>query len=141
MDKKTLINHLNDDLADELAAIIQYITYSAKVTGPLRPQLVQFLVAEIADEQEHARYLADKIAALGGEPTTQPSDVPIAANNREMIVNILDAERKAVRNYIERADEAKAFGDVGLAVQLEDMVRDESHHAEEAEKILRFWEE
>ena len=33
-------------------------------------------VAEIADEQGHAQFLADKIAALGGEPTIRPRPVP-----------------------------------------------------------------
>jgi len=37
MDKKTMIDRLNEDLAGEFAAIIQYITYAAKATGPYRP--------------------------------------------------------------------------------------------------------
>ena len=39
MDKETLIQRLNEDLAGELGAIVQYVTYAAKVTGPYRPQL------------------------------------------------------------------------------------------------------
>lgn len=31
-----LITRLNDDLAGEFGAIIQYLTYAAKVTGPYR---------------------------------------------------------------------------------------------------------
>ncbi|MDA1214490.1 MAG: ferritin-like domain-containing protein, partial [Planctomycetota bacterium] len=72
MDKKTMIDKLNEDLAGELGAIIQYLTYAAKATGPYRPQLSQFFLAEVADEQLHAQYLANKIVALGGEPTTIP---------------------------------------------------------------------
>ncbi|MCA9962446.1 MAG: ferritin-like domain-containing protein, partial [Anaerolineales bacterium] len=68
VDKQTLINNLNEDLAGELSAIIQYITYAAKATGPYRPQLTQFFLAEVADEQLHAQFLANKIVALGGEP-------------------------------------------------------------------------
>ena len=34
MDKKTLIENLNHDLAEELSAVIQYTTYAAKTTGP-----------------------------------------------------------------------------------------------------------
>ena len=44
MEKETLIQRLNEDLAGELGAIVQYITYAAKVTGPYRPQLSQFFV-------------------------------------------------------------------------------------------------
>lgn len=139
MNKQTLINHLNEDLAGELGAIIQYLTYAAKVSGPYRPQLAQFFLAEVADEQLHAQYLANKIVALGGEPTTQPRPVPEAGTNRQMVEAVLAAERQAVKDYTQRAQEAEAYGDKGLVVQLEDMVRDESSHSEETERLLRDW--
>jgi len=139
MDKKTLIKKLNGDLAEEFGAIIQYITYAAKATGPYRPQLAQFFLSELPDEQMHAQYLANKIVALGGEPTLEAAPVPEARTNRDMVEAVLGAERGATRRYTERAREAEEFGDKGLAVQLEDMVRDESGHSEETERILREW--
>lgn len=139
MDKKKLIKRLNEDLAGEFGAIIQYITYAAKATGPYRPQLAQFFLAEVADEQAHAQFLANKIVALGGEPTTTPRPVDQASTNREMLEAVLKAERRAQADYTARAKDAEAFKDKGLAVQLEDMVRDESGHAEETERILRDW--
>lgn len=139
MDKQTLINKLNEDLANELAAIIQYITYSAQVTGPFRPPLVEFLLKEVPDEQGHAEFLSNKIVALGGVPTTVPAAVAPAETNKELLENALEAERKAVAGYKERALQADEFGDVGLKVQLEDMVRDETGHAEQIERILRDW--
>lgn len=139
MDKATLIDKLNEDLAGELSAIIQYTTYAAKTTGPYRPQLSAFFLAEVADEQLHAQFLANKIVALGGEPTTVPRPVAPAANNKEMVEAVLAAERQATADYTERAQQAEAYGDKGLAVQLEDMVRDESGHAEETERLLRDW--
>ena len=139
MDAKTLIENLNKDLADELSAIIQYITYAAKTTGPYRPQLEQFFLAEVPDEQGHAQFLANKIVALGGEPTTKPSPVKAAKTNREMLVAVQEAETRAVAGYTKRAEEADAFGDIGLKVQLEDMIRDETGHCEETARILRDW--
>src|SRR5215217_5487621 len=126
MDKHEMIKLLNEDLAGELGAIIQYITYAAKATGPYRPQLSQFFLTEVADEQLHAQFLANKIVALGGEPVSTPRPVPAAKSNREMLEAVLQAERKATADYTQRAKDAEAFGDKGLAVQLEDMVRDES---------------
>ena len=79
MDKQTMAKLLNEDLAGELGAIIQYITYAAKAPGPYRPQLSAFFLQEVADEQLHAQYLANKICALGGEPTTVPRPVPICS--------------------------------------------------------------
>ncbi len=137
--KQQLIERLNEDLAGEFGAIIQYLTYAAKATGPFRPQLTQFFATEIADEQGHAQFLANKIAALGGEPTTSPRPVMPARGNREMLQAVLEAERRAVADYTERARQAEQLGDKALAVQLEDMVRDEGTHAEETERILLDW--
>jgi bacterioferritin len=139
VDKQTLIDNLNQDLANELAAVIQYTVYAAKATGPYRPQLAAFFLAEVADEQLHAQYLANKVVALGGEPTTVPAPVKAARNNREMLEAVLEAEQEAVRGYTERAEQADAYGDKGLVVQLEDMVRDESGHSEETARMLRDW--
>jgi bacterioferritin len=139
MDKKTMIKNLNEDLAGELGAIIQYLTYAAKATGPYRPQLAQFYLTEVADEQGHAQFLANKIVALGGEPTTEPRPVPRAKSNQQMLKAVLAAEKQAAKDYTQRAKEAEEYGDKGLAVQLEDMVRDESGHSEETERILRNW--
>ena len=139
MDKKTLIKNLNKDLAEEYSAIIQYITYAAKATGPYRPELSAFFLAEVTDEQGHAEFLANKVVALGGEPITKANPVTEVGTNREMLQAILEAEKRAVKNYTQRAKEAEEFGDKGLMVQLEDMVRDETDHMEETQRMLKDW--
>ena len=139
MDKQTLIDNLNKDLAAELGAIVQYITYAAKSTGPYRPQLSAFFLTEVADEQMHALFLANKVVALGGEPANVPAPVPAAANNREMLEAVLAAESQAVKDYAQRIEEAEEYGDKGLAITLEDMLSDETGHSEETERMLRDW--
>ncbi|MFO8036004.1 MAG: ferritin-like domain-containing protein [Anaerolineales bacterium] len=139
MDKKQLIENLNEDLRGEYGAIIQYLNYAAQATGPYRPQLSEFFLAEVADEQMHASFLANKVVALGGTPTTEHRPVPEANSNKEMLEEVLKAEKRAVKDYSQRAEEADAFGDKGLVVALEDMVRDEMEHSEETERILRNW--
>lgn len=139
MDKKELITRLNGDLAGEFGAVIQYVTYAARATGPYRPQLTQLFLGEVPDEQGHALFLANKIVALGGEPVTVARALPVVKSNREMVQAVLEAERRAIADYTQRALDAEQFGDKGLVVQLEDMVRDESSHAEETERILRDW--
>ncbi len=139
MEKQKLIDNLNEDLAGELSAVIQYITYAAKATGPYRPQLVQFFLEEVQDEILHAQFLANKIVALGGEPAVQPKPVPPATSNREMLQAVLAAEIQAGKDYTQRANEANSYGDKGLVVALEDMIRDEMGHSEESERMLRDW--
>lgn len=139
MSKEKLIQSLNEDLAGELSAIIQYITYAAKATGPYRPQLSQFFLTEVADEQLHAQFLANKIVALGGEPTTRPAEVRLSVDNREMLELALQAERETIERYTRRIDQAEEAGEIGLRVDLEDIVSDETKHKEDLEQILTRW--
>jgi bacterioferritin len=105
-----LIEGLNHDLGGEYRAILMYTHYSAKLTGPYRRELRALFQAEIGDEQGHAQFLADKIAALGGEPTTQPRPVPYANQPREMLEQALAAEKQAIADYNARIGQAEAFG-------------------------------
>lgn len=138
-EKTDLIKHLNEDLAGELSAIAQYIIYAAKVTGPYRPQLVDFFLKEVPDEQRHAQFLSNKVVALGGEPITEPRPVAQADSNQEMLEAVLESEQRAVRDYTMRAMQADEYGDKGLSVELENILSDETGHAEETERILRDW--
>jgi bacterioferritin len=139
--RQALIDGLNRDLAGEYQAVLMYTHYSAKLTGPYRRELRALFQAEIADEQGHAQFLADKIAALGGDPTTGPRPVPPADQPREMLEQVLTAEQQAIADYGERLRQAESVGDIGLKVGLENLVADETRHKEEIERILAGWNE
>ena len=139
MTRQDLVKRLNEDLAGEYQAIIMYVTYAATVTGPYRPTLKEFFQSEIAGELGHAQFLAEKITSLGGAPTTTPRPVPAAGDAKQMLLNVLEAEKQAIADYKQRAEEAAAAGDKGLATHLETIVEDETGHYEETEKILRGW--
>ena len=142
MEKEKLIQGLNEDLAHEYQAIIQYTTYAAMVSGIHRQELKELFLAEIQDELRHAQLLSDKIAALGGKPTTVPTPVPEAEDARAMLEAILKAEAETVARYVKRMKEAEAFGDYGLANDLQEIVSEETRHKEETEKLLRGrWKE
>jgi bacterioferritin len=142
MEKEKLIQGLNEDLAHEYQAIILYTTYAAMVSGIHRQELKELFLAEIQDELRHAQLLSDKIAALGGKPTTVPAPVPEAEDARAMLEAILKAEAEAVARYVKRMKEAEAFGDYGLANDLHEIISEETRHKEETEKLLRGrWKE
>jgi bacterioferritin len=141
LDRQALVAGLNHDLAGEYQAVLMYTHYSARLTGPYRRELRALFQAEIADEQGHAQFLADKVAALGGEPTTQPRPVPHASQPREMLGHALAAEEKAIADYNARIRQAESFGDFGLKVELENVVADETRHKEELERIIAGWDD
>jgi bacterioferritin len=88
---------------------------------------------------EHAKLLAHKIVALGGTPATEPAAVALTTDNREMLQLSLQAEKDTIERYTQRIKQADALGDVGLRVELENLVADETRHKEELERILFGW--
>lgn len=137
VDKKTIISGLNEDLAHEYQAIIMYTTYAAAVSGINRAELKNFFETEIPEELQHAKYLSNKISALGGIPTTNPGNVPYTDNPKKMLENVHKAEADTVKRYVKRRNDAESFGDYGLVNDIEEIISDETNHKEETEKLLR----
>jgi bacterioferritin len=48
----------------------------------------------------------------------------------------LDLERQAIKHYTERIQQAEAVGQIGLRVQLESLLADETDHAEAIARLL-----
>ncbi len=138
-ERQALIDGLNHDLAGEYQAILMYIHFSAKLTGPVRQQLRALFQAEIADEQAHAQFLSDKIAAMRGEPITEPRPVPQVSLPRQMVECALGAEAQAIADYTTRIGQAEACGEFGLKVELEKQLADETRHKDELERIIDGW--
>lgn len=132
-----LIAGLNEDLANEYAAVIQYRTYASAVTGPYRQELRTFFSAEIADELGHAGLIADKIVALGGTPALSAAEVKMSTDPEEMLKLALEAEEATIERYLKRRDQAEAAGEAGLVVDLDDVIADESKHRDELRLMLR----
>lgn len=135
--KEKLIEGLNEDLANELGASILYMYQTATATGWDGEELREFLTPEIAGEMQHAAFLANKISMLGGNPTTKPTQHKCPATVREMLRYDLQLEREAIANYTKRAAEAEAVGEIGLKTKLEELIMDETDHAEQIQRILR----
>ena len=137
--KDDLIRELNVDLSREYSAIIQYRTYASAVTGPYRQELRQFFSGEITDELGHAQLLADKVVAMGGKPVVEAADVKYTDDPREMLQNALADEELTVKRYVERRSQAESCGEFGLAVDLDDLIADESKHRDELRLMLTRW--
>lgn len=133
---ETLIEGLNEDLANEYAAIIMYTHFSATVTGMHYKLLKPFFEQEIPDEQKHAQYLAEKIKTLGGEPVTKPTDIKDAKDVKSILEVVRESESDTIKRYEKRRKQAEELGLTELAVTLEDMISDETKHMEEADRIL-----
>ncbi len=138
MDKELqeLIDGLNEDLANEYAAVIMYTYNAAVVSGMYRQVLKPFFEGEISDEQGHAMYLSEKISVLGGTPTTKPAEVKQLADVHEMLKEARRAEKATIDRYEKRKKQAANLNMTELVVKLEDLIADETHHMEEMDRLL-----
>ncbi len=134
-----LVAGLNEDLAYEYGAVIMYRTYASAVTGPYRQELRAFFANEIPEELGHAQLLADKIVALGGVPTVRASTPRWTDDPRAMLQHALDDEIATIARYVERRRAAGAAGEIGLAVDLDQVIADETKHRDELRLILKRW--
>ncbi len=131
-----LIEGLNEDLANEYAAVIMYTNYAAVVSGLYRQTLKPFFESEITDELDHALYLAEKIKVLGGTPTIKPAEVRQHTNVLGMLEEASKAEKSTIERYELRKKQAEKLGHTELVIKLDDMIADETNHMEEIGRIL-----
>jgi bacterioferritin len=135
--KKALIDGLNEDLANELGAAILYLYQTSVATGWDGEELREFLAPEVTGEMTHAIYLAQKIAQLGGSPTTMPKQHKCPKSVKDMLKYDLKLELEAIENYRARAMQAEEAGEYGLKIKLEELLVDETTHAEQIQRILK----
>lgn len=140
MNRRTLIQGLNEDLAAEWGTIIRYTYQSSLALGLRGAELREILAKEIPDEISHATFLTDVIADLGGDPTTQPRSFETPRDLKAMVELDLQMELQDVQNYTEHSKMAEELGETELKVKLENMAADESRHARELLRILKGME-
>jgi bacterioferritin len=134
-----LIARLNDDLAREYAAVIQYRTYASLVRGPHRPAMRRLFARHAAVALAHAKFLADKIAVLGGLPTVGVAPVEHETEPEAMLRRLSRARSTAIDRYAILRRLAGELAEYGLAVELDALVADETRHRDELTQLLAGW--
>lgn len=135
MKPSEIIEHLQVDLADELAAITQYMYHHVMVTGIEAPAITGLFKKIAIDEMKHAERLAERICELGGVPTVKPAEIKIGGDWTKMVTEDLDGELHAIETY---RKQMKMIGDDDPITHrlLEDLLIDENGHAEQWKTVL-----
>lgn len=74
--REQLIEALNDDLAWEYQALIQYVQHAAAISGAQYDAIKAELIVHSNEEHAHAVSLADQIDFLGGVPGVDVYEAP-----------------------------------------------------------------
>ena len=91
-ERESIINGLNQDLAREYKAIIQYVVFSSTLKGAEYGNIAAQLEKHASDELQHALKVAKQIDYLGGTPTMKAEEAKSSENPKEMLEIDLRAE-------------------------------------------------
>ncbi len=136
MSREKIIEALNKDRADELAAIIQYMKHHYEAEGLESPEIIDIFKSTAIDEMGHAEKLGERIVYLGGEPTKQPSPIKTGGDLKKMVKDDLDNENAAIKQYREHIKLCAELEDPVTRLMLEQILSDEEGHADTWETIL-----
>jgi bacterioferritin len=132
-----VIETLNALLADELAAINQYMVHSEMCDDWGYGRLHEAIEKRAVDEMRHAEKLIGRILFLDGKPiVSEPSPITIGADVEAQLRNDLAAELGAVTAYNEGIRLAVEVGDNGTRELLEEILADEEDHIDWLEAQL-----
>ncbi len=136
MSKAKIVEALNQDRADELAAIMQYMGHHYEGEGMESPGIIEIFKSVALDEMKHAEILAERIAYLGGRPTQTPSAIKRGGKLKKMVQDDLAAENGAIKQYKEHIKLCDELGDPTSRLMLEGILADEEGHADGWETVL-----
>jgi bacterioferritin len=132
MDKKELIDLLNNDIDDEHAAILRYLV-QAYQEGEDTPIGVS-LLSRCREEMWHMHWLGMAICQLGGEPVLTPAPYPYDPTNRTTIFqSYIEYEKKLIPHYNGEADRVD---DPHIKRILQREAWESSMHAKKFQRLL-----
>ena len=124
-----IIETLNALLADELAAVNQYMVHSEMCADWMYERLHEAIEKRAIEEMRHAEKLIGRILFLEGQPTVSNlGKIAIGADVPAQFKNDWAAEMEAVRMYNEGIRLAVEVSDNGTRQILESILKEEEDH-------------
>jgi bacterioferritin len=126
--KAEIIKGLNEDLAREYKAIIQYVVFSSTLKGAEYGDIAEQLKVHASQELAHALEVARQIDYLGGDPTVSVKDAEYSQDSKRMLEIDLKQEQETIKSYRERIRQAERSGEFALSEALRDIIKEEQDH-------------
>lgn len=123
-----LIAGLQEDLAREYKAIIQYVIYSQVLDGPEYMDIASELEVHAHEELDHAIAISKQLDYFGVYPTEKPKRVEVPEDAEGMLWADLRAEDETVAEYRKRIHQAQAIDEFALAEILQEITKQEQDH-------------
>ena len=132
-----VVEFLNEALTAELTAVNQYFIASKMAADWGYARLAKEYYDESIAEMRHAETLIERILFLDGMPNLQRLfTVGVGESVIEQFTLNYEMEKGAVERYRRDVGVCVDEGDPGTRALLEDFLKDEEHHVDEAESEL-----
>jgi bacterioferritin len=136
MASKQLMDMLNTGIAREIQVSVQYMWQHVMWSG-VKAFAVQGELKSIAvAEMKHAEAIAERLAYLGGTPTTKPDPIFVGTSLKEMLQQDKKDEEGAITLYKQTIEAANKEGDITTARLFEDILVDEEGHHDTFTSLL-----
>ena len=128
MASKKLLEMLNGAIAREMQVSVQYMWQHVQWIG-VKGYATRDAFQEIAiQEMKHAESIAERLFYLGGIPTTKPEPINVGKALKEMLVQDVKDEEKAMKMYKEIIELARNEKDETTAFLFMEILKDEEDH-------------
>lgn len=133
---KELTDLLNQAIARELQVSIQYMWQHVLWIG-VSGFTVKDEIKNIAiQEMKHAEDIAERLAYLGGTPTTKPEPITVGSTLKEMISKDAKDEENAISIYKKIIEVAEKEKDIVTKRLFEKILSDEEDHHDTFTSLL-----
>ncbi len=131
-----LLELLNKAIARELQVSIQYVWQHVLWSGVEGFAVKDEFRSIGVTEMKHAEAIAERLAYLGGTPTTKPEPIFVGTTLHEMIVRDVADEEGAIELYRRIVTKAGDDGDVVTQELFKGILTDEEDHNDTFTSLL-----
>jgi len=128
MVSKEMLDMLNKAIARELQVTIQYMWQHVMWKGVKGFAVKDELKNVAITEMKHAEEIAERLAYLGGTPTTKPEPIFVGGTLKEMIEHDKKDEEGAITLYKQAITMAEKEDDQVTKRMFESILTDEEEH-------------
>jgi bacterioferritin len=124
-----LLAKMNQGIAQEIAASIQYMMQHIQVVGVKGVAVQDEFKGVAVAEMKHAEAIADRLWYLGATPTVKVDPVNVGVSLKDFLENDRKAEEKSIALYREIIDMADKEKDQTTAFMFREILKaEEDHH-------------
>ncbi|MEK6700537.1 MAG: ferritin-like domain-containing protein [Nitrospirota bacterium] len=123
-----LTEMLNQAIAGELQAIVQYMWHHIMVKGMDSASLSEVFEEVAMDEMKHAEKIAERLFYFDVNPTIKPNPIAVGGDPTQMLKADTKAEEEAITLYKDIIKQAASEHDETTRLLFEEILSEEEKH-------------